>query len=297
MMAVDLSIVINGQDEPTEKTLRKTTFSYQRIGQTTPSHARNIALDKLDSSYDYVGFADDDILFGDRYFEHLIPLLESKKWDVVGGPDRTYPGSSPLESAIGLALTSPMVTGPSRKRHSYKEQCCYECDETSLSLCALWVRGSIFTLGYRFRPEYFRNEENILLYQLFLSNYRFYFSSKLYVFHKRKDNLKQLCLTVMSSGFHRIKSFFDYPRSASILYFLPLFFVVYLVSILFFHPIFWVSFFFIYVIVNIIFALAISYRSDQISLFVYIVFLQFFMNVSYGLGAVKLIFIKNKDLK
>ena len=268
------------------------------IKKTTPSDARNILIERIDTLYDYIGFVDDDIIFGEHYFEHLIPILETGNWDVLGGPDRTYPNSSHLESVIGLALTSPIVTGPSRRRHIYtREECLYECDENSLSLCSLWIRGRLFHLGYRFRSEYFRNEENILLYEFSLKNYRFGFSSKIYVFHKRKDNLQDLCHTVVSSGYHRIKSFFDYPNSSSFLYFLPGCFVLYLISLIFFHHILWVSVLWIYLLINCFFALKTSRNSRYTKLFVHLIFVQFLINVSYGIGLFKLVFIDNKKLK
>ena len=295
---IDLSIAINGEDRETEDLLRHRKHSYRVIKKTTPSHARNILIEQDDGLYDYIGFADDDIIFGEHYFKNLIPLLETRTWDVLGGPDCTYPNSSHLESAIGLALTSPLATGPSRRRHiTTGKDSLHECDEKSLSLFSLWISGRLFHLGYGFHPEYFRNEENILLYELSLKNYRFGFSSKLYVFHKRKDNLQDLCSTVISSGYHRMRSFFDYPNSSSFLYFLPGCFVLYLISLLFFHHIFLVSVLGIYLLINCFFALKIALYSRCTKLFGHIVLVQFLMNVAYGIGLFKLVFKDNKKLK
>ena len=295
---IDLLVILNGKDCQTEQILRQKNVPHKTIGQTTPAMARNMGIEQARPGYDYIGFADDDIMFSDQYFDHLIKIFKTKTWDVLGGPDTTYPNSSPLETAIGLALTAPLCMGPTRWRHIVSNDTTTKrCHEQSLGLWVLWFRGEIFSSGYRFNPDYFRNEENVLLHELAQQYDYIGYCPKLYVFHKRKDNLGKLFLAVSSSGYYRLKSFFQYPKSSSLLYFVPLLFVFYLVSLIFFHHVLWVSILFFYTVLNIFFALTICIKAQRKSLVFQVMFIQFFINVSYGIGFLKFMFLKNHHLK
>ena len=292
---MDLHVVVNGtEDHKSEDFLRQNGHPYTTIERTTPASARNLAVKLSSSDYDYFGFADDDIIFPRSYFDHLDEILKEDSWDVLGGPDLTYPNSPPFERAIGLSLASPMATASTRNRHRmHKTEGVRQCDEKSLILCALWFKSDIFYKGHGFPPNYFRNEENVLLHQLSLEKYTFGISPKLHVFHKRKGSPLKLFFSTASSGFHRVKSFEQFPESSDPIYFIPMFFVLYLMSLMFYrHPL-WLSLLPCYVLLNISFAWIVCSKNKSTVLLPYVVLIQFLINVFYGIGFLRFIFSKN----
>ena len=294
---MDMMAVINGPDDQAEGLLKASKIPYMKIEETVPAEARNKAVQASGRHYDYFGFADDDVLFPPRYFEHLAEILQTKEWSVVGGGDLTRPEAPSSEWAVGLSLLSPLAVGRTRDRHGLTQQDgpVRPCSERSLILCSMWIRGEVFYSGKRFNHQYRRNEENVLLHELSLMGHPIGFSPRLSVFHKRKDKMKDLFLAVSSSGHHRLKSLFEYPESASLDYVVPLFFLCYLFSLFFFHHPLWMIPLFAYVVLNLSLSLYLCLKYKRPSLIPQVSLLQAVINIAYGWGGAE--FLLSRKLK
>lgn len=221
----ELVIILNGDDDLTQSWLDGHGYNYIKIEKTTPAQARNIALKAIDSKW--VGFLDDDVLLPDGYGIILRELLEADQWDVVGGPDQTHPDASFWERTIGQALISPMASAQTVYRHKKSRNHLNYASEHDFILCNLWVRSKLLQ-NIQFNPSYFRNEENVLLFNLMKQQVRMKWSSSLYVFHKRKANLKDFYFAVSTSGENRMKSLEESNSNLDLRFLLPMLFLIYL---------------------------------------------------------------------
>lgn len=275
----EILITLNGEDQESEAWLRnQPELSYEKIERTTPARARNLTIER--SSGDWVGFLDDDVVLPNGYGACLDELLGRTTCGVVGGPDATPPDASRWEQALGKALASPLSTSQTRLRHSQDSRMNDSVDESVLILCNLWVKRE--DLGEKPFPEnYWRNEENIMLTRMSLNNVCMTWSPKLYVYHKRKSGPLDLYRAVSSSGQHRLLSFYDFPQTLDLRYFMPLAFLSYLVVLpllLCWHWC-WVIPFALYMVLNL--STSIYYGGKD---WMKVAFIQLHITLSYGIG-------------
>ena len=277
--SLEIIVILNGEDPATNEYMKNQSgFYFIEIERSTPAQARNQALHF--STGEWIGFLDDDIKLSEQYFKNLELLLSESNFDVLGGPDATFPNAGPWEKAIGLALTSPLSTSKTRYRHNKNLKINQNVDESSLILCNLWIKRSKLPRN-PFPKDFWRNEENVMLHELSLKNLIMTWSPDLYVFHKRKDSFKALYRAVSSSGENRLRSFDLHPDSLDIRFFVPAFFVFYLLLL----PVL------ILILPSLVFLLG-AYIIINLSTSVYfgkalwlrVAVIQIVINISYGFG-------------
>jgi GT2 family glycosyltransferase len=276
---------INGTDPKTQsylQTQNQVTFSV--FQKKSPGEIRN-ELTKLVAN-PWICFLDDDVIIGKDYFKKCFELIENNTdIDILGGPDTSYPNESKMETAISLALTSPLATANSRRRHTKSSKSYYSTNEQDFILCNLWMKSEIFLKeGFTFDKRFFRNEENVLLNELFSNNKKSLYSGEIYVHHKRKSNLKVMSVTVMKSANFRMKSFLLFPSTFNFLYLFPSLFIIYLISLNFCFSMTYSLPVVIYLILLIFFSFQIAKKHKRYDLVAHIVLIQFLINLSYGIG-------------
>ncbi len=271
----ELLVVLNGPDEASAKFLRQQNIEFIALEKRmTPAGARNLAAQK--SQCKWLLFLDDDVILPRDYFKKALPHLE-KRIEILGGPDQTPPEADEFEQALGLALSSPLATAHTHKRH-YKGKGNEEGNEGKFILCHLWILRETFLSAF-FDERFFRNEENVLLHVL--KDKPMLYSPDLFVYHQRKANFFKLSPAVFSSGRHRMRSFFLYPDSFKPLYLVPLFFVFYLLSLIFLSQI-WAL---LPLVVFFLLSLFFAFKRGGFSLGPMILSYQIFINLSYALGS------------
>ncbi|MBY0470986.1 glycosyltransferase [bacterium] len=220
----EIYIVLNGPCESTKQVLAEFRLPYLECEPTSPAAARNLALKTVRGKW--ICFLDDDVEVPKNYFEKAQIVLE-KNPDIFGGPDRTFPNARGFETAIGIALQSPLATASTRARHGGSKGAeIIEANEKDLILCNLWMKRSLFSIeGHLFPEGFFRNEENVLLFQL--RKKKILYSSELFVFHHRKTSIHAFSKAVARSGYFRALSFTRIPSSWSLDFFIPSMFLIY----------------------------------------------------------------------
>lgn len=256
------------------------------IVKTTPADARNIATSKAIGEYFF--FIDDDCELPIDYFSKIDFRLN---WDVLGGPDQTPPSSSFLQKIIGHALSSPLCMGPTYKRHSLINIGKIDplADEKSLILCNLWFKKSLFTSeDFFFEKTLFRNEENYLLKKLKRKQKKIYYDPRLFIYHSRKNNLRELAKSVVKSGESRAQNFFKLPDFGDLIYFSPLIFTFSFFALFFtaLSSLIYVKLFFV------IYTLAIFfYGSFKLGIHHFLfTFLHYFILFFYSMGLLRAFF-------
>ena len=286
-------IVVNGKDLETEQWLNAQGEHYTILklnDRLPPACARNVALKEAQG--DFVVFLDDDVTVPEHYFaEGERILARYPEIDVFGGPDQSDRSADFYEKTLGLALTSPLATASTRSRHMKNSRNHIGAGERKLILCNMWARLSLFCQeNFVFDGRFYRNEENVLLFQLKKADKKMAYFSNLFVYHKRKAHLLNLMRAVFNSGRYRMRSFIIYPRSFSPIYLIPALFVLYL-AILPFGNEFWQYLpAIMYLFLNLSFAIFLGIRSKSMKSIPLVCLYQLVISLSYGMGLLRELF-------
>ncbi|WP_372654691.1 glycosyltransferase family 2 protein [Halobacteriovorax sp.] len=281
---VPILVGINGNDPKSSQYLQNISqVTFKSFPKMTPGEVRNELIKLVETPW--ICFLDDDIIPCEDYFKIAQGNIELKSLDIFGGPDTSYPNESRLEAAISLALTSPLATAHSRKRHVVSNQFKSDATEQDLILCNLWMKTSIFHKEKNsFDSRFFRNEENVLLNKLLKEGKTTHYYGNLFVHHKRKSNLFHMIFTVMKSANFRMKSFLFYPNSFQPIYLVPSIAFLYLVYIALFPSVLLSIPLFIYLISLITLSWKICSKEKRMNLFFQVILIQGLINLSYGIG-------------
>lgn len=246
------------------------------IPTSTPAAARNYAATKAKGNYLF--FLDDDCFLPADYFSHV---SFEENWDALGGPDQTPPDASDFQKTLGLALSSPLCTGKTFKRHTSTSKSVLKgSDESHLILCNLWMKRSLFsTEGYQFPVDLFRNEENYLLKELRTAGKKILYNSRMYVYHNRKEDIVSLSRAVIKSGECRFKSFTKLPEKSEAIYFLPSAFLIFFLYWLF-NPFSFFGYAFILYTLAVILYMGLVQKTFSVK----VIFLHYFIVLFYAIG-------------
>lgn len=281
---MQIIVVVNGVCSETEDLLKQIPQVHIiRCDDISPAEARNAGIQH--ATGEFIVFLDDDACIRDGYFEHAYQtLVRYPDTQILGGPDSTFPDAGAREQSIGLALQSPLVTGPTCLRHGGvgSNENARAADERSLILCNLWIRREIFwEKGFSFDKRFWRNEENVLLYRL--RQEMMIYVPQLKVYHRRKKKLPQLFRANFNSGYYRVKSVFLYPESFKSAFSLPSFLILCTLCwpllssvVTTLYVVYWLTSFF--------FAGWQSFMQRKISLWPLVFFYQIIIVFSYGWG-------------
>lgn len=284
---VEVIVIFNNDSEANYSAIEaefKNSCHLIRGSFKTPGLARNRGIHQ--ASGEWLLFLDDDISLPPFFFESFQSLVKKHPdAEIIGGPDQTPPESNYLAQALGLALTSPMATAHTQKRHSLiNDKDVITGSESNLILCNLWIKSKVFREHkLKFHDGFYRNEENVLLSQSMEKGVKAVYSPEFFVYHFRKTNPFLLLRAVFSSGKHRIKSFLISPSLFKPIFLIPALWVLYLISLVFINlNRFSLSPLVIYLSLSILFSGKVA--KDKPQLFIGVLFYQIFINLAYGLG-------------
>ncbi len=251
------------------------------IKGTWPPAQRNLGIKK--ATGEYIFFFDDDIIIPAGAIESAIKKFESNpKIDVVGGPNLTPPQNSFLQKIFGYAHSSAFVGLGTAIRYK-KSPSPKKVDENHLITCNLGFRSEIIKTNL-FNPGLYANEENELLGRLTRKGHKLAYESDFFIYHHRRKSLQDYLKQIFAWGEGRMIHTLLQPSHLKITFFVPLFFLIYLLSLIVPHQSWYNLPIIIYFLLNIIFSLetAIKHRNPAAFFLMPPIFL--LTHIAYAMG-------------
>jgi glycosyltransferase involved in cell wall biosynthesis len=201
-----------------------------------PSRQRNVGV--REAQGEIVCFLDDDSLVTTDYLARLAAHYEDGTVAAVGGPSLTPDSDSLLQRVFGQAFASLVGGGGVRNRYR-KVGTVRACRDNELILCNLSFRRDILLAYGGFDERLYPNEENELMDRLVRDGQRLIHDPDLAVIRSQRASWRAFVRQLFGYGQGRGEQ----TRLAGIstlIPFLPLFFLVYLLGIPILGGIAWV---------------------------------------------------------
>lgn len=224
----------------------KENFPKTRIiptGKIGPAEKRDLAIKYAQG--EILAFLDDDAYPKKNWLKNAIKHFENENIAAVGGPAITPQGDSLLQKASACVFESFLGGGNCRYRYLPFKKVFFVDDFPSVNFL---IRTDIFKKLNGFDNTFWPGEDTKLCLNITKKlNKKIIYDPKVQVFHHRRkgfrSHLKQVCNYALHRGFFAKK----FPETSLRLgYFVPSFFVLYLILGLifcFFIPWFWILYF------------------------------------------------------
>ena len=183
---------------------------------------------------DILYFLDDDSLIEPDNLERLARHFTDPAAAAVGGPSLTPDGDSPLQQAFGLTLSSPLGGGSVRNRYR-RTGMVRRTDDSELILCNLAFRKDVFIDSGGLDERLYPNEENELMDRLKAGGHALLHDPDLVVLRSQRATAGAYLRQLYTYGRGRGEQT-RITRRGKIASFLPVFFLVYIITLLFSMP-------------------------------------------------------------
>jgi glycosyltransferase involved in cell wall biosynthesis len=173
---------------------------------------------------DYFVVFDSDALVPPHYFQAVTDHLATDPLDAYGGPDAAHPDFTPVQRAIGYAMTSPFTTGGIRgSQKNLGGQ--YHPRSFNMGLSRqVWEK----TGGYRISRM---GEDIEFAIRIIRSGFRTGLIPEAFIYHKRRTDFGQFFRQLRFFGRARINIARMYPDELKLVHWFPLAFTLGLLSV------------------------------------------------------------------
>lgn len=179
------------------------------------SIARNYGMDRADG--DYFIFVDSDCILPPDYIESLRRSLEENPVDCFGGPDAAHDSFSRTQKAISYSMTAFLTTGGIRGGKVSMEKFTPRTFNMGFS-------REVYDRVGGFREMF--SEDIDMSTRIRLAGFSISLYPDVYVYHKRRVDLKKFWKQVHVFGMSRITLELLYPGSMKLVHWLPAVFTV-----------------------------------------------------------------------
>ena len=202
------------------------------IKGTWPPIQRNMGIKA--ATGEYIFLFDDDVIIPGGTIEKALETFErNPDVQVVGGPNLTPPENDYIQHCFGFAHASPFVGLQTAARYRPVKEI-NKVTEKHLISCNLAFRGKMLKEN-PFDPKIFPNEENELLSRISGKGHLLAYNPEFFVYHHRRKNLGAFMKQIFNWGKGRTMHSLKKPKNFDPLFFVPLLFVFYLVSLIWIH--------------------------------------------------------------
>lgn len=248
---------------------------------------------------DIVYFFNRDAQVEKDIFKRAVTILNrNENIAGTGGPDLTPADNDYLQKIFGYAMSSYFAHWKMRARYNPIGRERFT-DERELLLSNMAIKKDIFLESDGFDETLYPNEENELINRISKKGYKFIYSPDLKIYRSRRNNLLAFIKQFYKYGQGRMNQIFTESCFKNLQFFLPLFFLFYLVIL----PVigrYLVSFipFLAYISLGIADAAYISFKNKKNLIFL-LPLIYMIMHLSYGAGMLNALahrFRSNKGL-
>ncbi|HYG39321.1 MAG TPA: glycosyltransferase [Cytophagales bacterium] len=219
----EVIVVEDGSEIESEEVVKsfegKLTHFYFKKPNSGPGLSRNFGVEH--SNTDYFIFFDSDCVIPPEYLSNVVDFLKNHPADSFGGPDRFHENFTPVQKAIGYAMSSFLTTGGIRGGNKSMEK----------------FHPRSFNMGFT-REVYNKTkgfssirfgEDIDLSIRIEQAGFDSSLIPNAYVFHKRRTDFRKFFKQVFNSGIARINLYKRHSHSLKLVHFLPSLFVIYTV--------------------------------------------------------------------
>ena len=251
------------------------------IKGTWPPLQRNLAIKQ--ASGEYIFLFDDDVIVPDGGIQQVLKTFaQNPAIQVIGGPNITPPGNSFIQHCFGFAHASYFIGLETAVRY-YPAKKPPRVDENHLISCNLAFRSTVLK-HHLFDPEIFPNEENELLGRILKSGNLLSYNPDFIVHHHRRKNIRAYIGQIFNWGKGRTIHSFKRIKHFKPLFFVPAFFLFYLISLIWFHPRWYCLPLIIYGLVDVLFSFNVAIEGKKWRYFGVMVWLFPLTHITYALG-------------
>lgn len=246
----------------------------------TEGKARNAALPFV--KHEWIYFVDESAYLSPKYFEHLTPLLNQERIEVLGGPEVFAKSMNSFSQSYAITLGSPFCSGKSFTRHQPKGRQLIPASEEMLTSANIWIRTHLIR-EVTFPENYKYKEDTAFLVDLTNFGAKMFYYPSLIVARHHELSLKGMWRETFDSGFYRSEFMKEKKNAGSFSFWLPALFVLSHGLALASPEAFWL-FARIYLGLVVMMSLNLAARKQKLGLFLQISFLHYFIVMVYGLG-------------
>ncbi len=251
-----------------------------------PSENRNNGIKK--SMGELIAFIDDDALLDKNILKNAERFFkENKNIDIIGGPQLTPKSDKWFARISGYALESYFGTNKMSKRYKIGKLD-LNADENSLTSANCFARKSIFKKIDGFNVKLFPGEDPEFFARARKNGFNIAYVPNVVIYHRRRATLLNFMEQFFKYGYFRLKKEKEMKTRPGILFFMPSFFIIYLlvlpilatISQIFLVPLM------IYILADLTTSLHVGIKRLDLLAMILLPFIFLLLHLSYGFGMI-----------
>lgn len=236
---------------------------------------------------DFFVILDSDVILPENYLLRLKNAISSRNLDAFGGPDAADENFTSLQKAMDFAMTSYLTTGGIRGK--LKDPAKFQARGFNMGV----TREVFEQTGGFLDPN--RAEDIEWSMRIKKAGFRLELVQEAFVYHKRKNTLNSFAKQAFSFGRNRVNVSRFHPEAIQIVHLMPVFFLLFCVSMLFTQAVAKSIFGMQLLIIgiwSILILVSASQKSKSLKSGILSLITSFVQLLSYGMGLIWELFIK-----
>ena len=238
-----------------------------------PGQTRNYGAER--GHGEYLIILDSDCILPESYFDEVEAELETAPADAFGGPDCAHDSFTDIQKAINYSMTSFFTTGGIRGGKK-------KMDKFYPRSFNMGVRAEVYKALGGFSKMRFGEDIDFSI-RIFQGGYACRLFPEVWVWHKRRTDLKKFFKQVHNSGIARINLYKKYPDSLKLVHLLPAVFTLGVAVLLLGTPFCLFSFTPILLYVLLV-CIDSTIQNKSLSIGIYSIAAAFIQLIGYGTG-------------
>ena len=192
-----------------------------------PARQRNMGIAKAKG--EFIFFFDDDVTHYPDIIKRMLKFYDDPAVAIVGGPNLTPPSDSFLQKCFGCVMSSYFATASMSARYKPKGGI-RTTNEKELILCNLSGRAAVLK-EHQLNEHLYPAEENEWFNRIRNAGYKLIYDPESISFHSRRPTIIKFIKQNFGYGRGRMEMFLIQPSAFELLFLVPSFFALYLLSL------------------------------------------------------------------